>query len=129
MNCFNYPYNDYFVNPLHHQPLNQPIQPIYYHYQRFQPLRPYYKRQPQLINVTQWQSHLITVYNLPQQQDTADQELLRDTIIAVMKQSNNKLSRMLADVADLKQSENLVEYILKAVTLLKEVSTTKCARP
>lgn len=125
MNYYNYPYNYYFVNPSYYQPLYQTIQPIYYSSYCFQPLQPYYTRQTQLLNVTQWQSHTITDYNLPPQQDMVDQELLRDTIIAIMKQLNNKLWRVFADVADLIQSENPVEYILKAATLLKEILTTK----
>ena len=142
MNYFNYPYNYYFVSSFHHHPLYQPMQPLYYHRQplyqpiqplycrrqRFQPLHPYYKQQTQLVNVTQRQPYMETGCTSSLQQDTADQEQLRDTIIAVMKQSNNKLCRVLADAADLKQSENPVEYILKAATILKEILTTNCER-
>ena len=42
-------------------------------------------------------------------------------IIAVMKQSNNKMVKVFSDAVDLQKSQNPVEYILKTMALLKEV--------
>jgi predicted transcriptional regulator len=71
--------------------------------------------------VTQRQPYTIIGYSPSLQQDTADQELLKDMIIAVMKQSNNKMVKVFSDAVDLQKSQNPVEYILKTMALLKEV--------
>lgn len=121
MNYYNYPYNNYFTNTMQYQHLYQPIQPIYCQYQCFRSSRPYYKRQTQLVKVTQRQPYTIIGYSPSLQQDTADQELLKDMIIAVMEQSNNKMVKVFSDAVDLQKSQNPVEYILKTMALLKEV--------
>lgn len=109
---------------MQYQHLYQPIQPIYCQYQCFRPLQPYYKRQTQLVNVTQRQPYTITGYSPPLQQDTANQGRLKDMIIAAMKQSNNKIVKVFADAVDLQKSQNPVEYILKTMTLLKDVCSS-----
>lgn len=121
MNYFNYPYNNYYANQIQYRPLYQPIQSNYYHYQCVQPLHFYRNRQAQPISIPQSQLYMTTDYSLPPQQSTLFQEFLQDMTIAVMKQSNNKIEKAVADVADLKKSKSPVEYILKAMSLLKEI--------